>query len=141
MAENAQNNKGLEALKEYRRKVEAGEIIPEKSTPMNPREKLDKHLREIEGTDRKPSRALAINATCYECQGLDHDKSWKWRIGNCEVPGCALYPVRPYQKLFGAPVPIGLAADMGMTDEEIEALRAEHRAYYQGGSEEDIDEE
>lgn len=54
------------------------------------------------------SLRLAVNAMCWQCQGEDADPCVKWRIGNCEVKGCALWPFRPYQGMFGNPVPEAL---------------------------------
>jgi len=68
--------------------------------PKNPLEKL---------AERPDSLRLAVNAKCYQCEGEDADPSVKWRIGNrlCEDT-CALYAVRPYQHLQGAPTPAAL---------------------------------
>ena len=52
------------------------------------------------------SRALAVAAKCYDCQGGDADPGWKWRIGNCVGTGCPLEPVRPYQQLLGKKEPV-----------------------------------
>lgn len=54
------------------------------------------------------SRALAILAKCYDCQGQDADTGWRWRIGNCDAP-CPLAPVRPYQHMAGRPTPAAIA--------------------------------
>ena len=63
----------------------------------------------IEKAKRKPtSLRLAINAKCWECQGGNLDPHPRWRIGNCEVVDCSLYPNRPYQKSFGTPTPAPL---------------------------------
>jgi hypothetical protein len=44
------------------------------------------------------SLRLAINAKCYDCGGQDADPGWHDRIRHCAVPGCSLYPVRPFQR-------------------------------------------
>ncbi len=44
------------------------------------------------------SLRLAINAKCYDCGGQDSDPGWHDRIRHCAVPGCPLYPVRPFQQ-------------------------------------------
>lgn len=68
-------------------------------------------LDPIERAKRNPkSRRLAVNAKCFDCQGRDADPCVAWRIGNCEIPACALWPVRPHQHLFGKPTPPGLLA-------------------------------
>lgn len=66
---------------------------------MNPMEKAEKNPK---------SRALAIAAKCYDCQGQDQDPGVRWRIGNCVGTGCPLEPVRPYQHLLGSPEPAAL---------------------------------
>jgi hypothetical protein len=66
-------------------------------------------LDPTEKARRNPkSRSLAINAKCYDCEGRDSDPCVNWRIGNCKVPRCPLYPVRPYQHLHGTPTPPSL---------------------------------
>lgn len=55
------------------------------------------------------SRALAIRAKCWDCQGGDADPSTQWRIGNCTADQCPLWPVRPWQRMAGRPIPKGLA--------------------------------
>lgn len=54
------------------------------------------------------SLRAAINAKCFDCQGQDADPAPKWRIGNCEMPDCPLYPLRPYQDNLSRPMPIAL---------------------------------
>jgi hypothetical protein len=57
-------------------------------------------LDPIEKAMRNPtSLRLAINAKCYDCEGRDADPNVRQRIGDCRVPKCPLYPVRPYQHL------------------------------------------
>ena len=67
-------------------------------------------LTPVEKLARKPdSRALAIAAKCWDCQGRGADPGVKWRIGNCEVgAACPLYAVRPYRRLLGAEMPKSL---------------------------------
>ena len=69
----------------------------------------------IERARRNPrSLRAAIDAMCWDCQGRDADPAPRWRIGNCVCPDCPLYPLRPYQNRFGAPVPTrlrGIAAN------------------------------
>ena len=65
---------------------------------LNPQEKFEK----------KPTRATAINAKCYECFGGGHDKGWKWAIGNCTCGDCPLYPFRPYRSFYGKDKPKGM---------------------------------
>ena len=63
----------------------------------------------IEKAKRKPmSLRLAVNAKCWECQGGSSDPHPRWRIGNCEVVDCPLYPKRPYQDFFDTPTPATL---------------------------------
>ena len=78
------SNKGLEALKEYRRKVEAGEI--ERPAPKNPLEKAK---------ENPTSLRFAVNAKCYECCA---GENWRNRTRYCQIFSCPLWPVRPYGK-------------------------------------------
>lgn len=55
------------------------------------------------------SKTKAIAGKCYDCEGRDSDPHWRWRVGNCGVKGCALWPVRPYRRMEGKPVPPSLA--------------------------------
>ncbi len=52
------------------------------------------------------SKALAIRAMCYACQGgaesYRPDAGWQWAIGNCRVFSCPLWPHRPYREKCGA---------------------------------------
>ena len=58
---------------------------------------------------RKPlSLRLAVSHYCWDCSGGDSDPGVAWRIGNCEVGGCPLHPVRPHQRLLGRPAPRSL---------------------------------
>ena len=71
-------NKGL---KEYIRKVEAGEI------------KKAKHIDPIEKSKQNPgSFRLAINAKCFECSACI-----RVDVTNCEIDDCPLYRHRPWQ--------------------------------------------
>lgn len=116
-------------LEEYRQKILSGEIQPpEKGKILNPREKFDLKFAEATSSGKPVSRKLAIDAHCFDCQGGDADKGWKWRIANCECAAtCSLYPLRPYQKiLFGKPMPLGMARELGYSDDQIEALKKQH---------------
>ena len=65
-----------------------------------------KHLNPIEKAQGNPnSLRCAINAKCFDCQGRDYDPCVEWRIGNCEISDCPLFPVRPHQHLEGTPPP------------------------------------
>jgi hypothetical protein len=55
------------------------------------------------------SRRFAINAKCFDCQGGDADPCWQWRVGNCDISSCGLYPLRPHQRMAGKPVPPSLS--------------------------------
>jgi len=67
---------------------------------------MKERLDPIERARRNPtSRALAIRAYCYTCNGENADPHWRWRIGNCEIPDCPLYRFRPYRRLFGTKDP------------------------------------
>ena len=104
----------------------APEYGPEGSEVVEkPVEKMDylRAWRESGGVQGKPknplekalqnpnSRALAIAAKCYDCQGQDQDPGMRWRIGNCVGTGCPLEPVRPYQHLLGSPEPAALRGE------------------------------
>ena len=70
-----------EALKEYQRKVDAGEII--RTAPMTPDEKARANPK---------SMRAAINAKCWDCvcgQRLE--------IKLCPMTDCSLHGFRPYQ--------------------------------------------
>jgi hypothetical protein len=78
-----------EALKRaheaMRARREAGEVI----------ERLDP----MEKARRNPtSRALAIAAKCWDCQGGNADPGVRRRVGECSITRCPLHPVRPYQR-------------------------------------------
>ena len=76
------------------------------------------HKTPIEKAKEDPrSLRKAITAKCWDCEG-DEDPAVKWRIGNCLVPECPLYPVRPFQNLHGKPVPRSLEwkAEEAMVD-------------------------
>ena len=52
----------------------------------------------MERARRNPqSRALAIAAKCWDCQGGDADPGIRSRIRACPITRCALRPFRPYQ--------------------------------------------
>jgi hypothetical protein len=88
----------LEKARQARKEMqEAG--IPVKVK--NPLEKL---------ADKPQSLRRAIDAKCYQCEGEDADPAVKWRIGNCLCDDCALYMVRPYQRLKGTPTPKSLVS-------------------------------
>lgn len=70
-----------DALKEYQRKIAAGEI--ERSASKNPAEKALANPK---------SMRAAINAKCYDCTGQQINE-----IRLCEMTDCPLYKFRPYQ--------------------------------------------
>lgn len=74
-------NKRDEALKEYRRKLDAGEI--EKSVQMNPNEKA---------ASKPKSLRLAINAKCWDCAGESRTE-----VTRCHIKTCSLWAIRPWQ--------------------------------------------
>ena len=53
----------------------------------------------------------AITAKCWDCQGGNADPHPRWRIGNCTMPDCPLWNLRPYQKYYGLPIPKGLETE------------------------------
>ena len=76
-----------ESLEKARKSIQENGV-----TFLNPQEKFE----------RKPTRASAIHAMCYQCYGSGHDKSWKWSIGNCPSEGsCSLWQFRPFQNQVG----------------------------------------
>lgn len=98
-------NTGLERARQARKAMqEAGIAVRIK----NPLEKL---------ADNPTSLRLAINAKCYQCEGEDSDPHVRWRIGNCLLPECALFAIRPHQHLHGTPVPKSLAKNEGQDDQ------------------------
>jgi hypothetical protein len=79
--------KGLAAAHAARlARAEAGERIEHR----NPLEKLA--LNPL-------SLRAAINAMCYQCEGEDADPGVRRRIGTCPIKTCALWAVRPYQRM------------------------------------------
>ncbi len=56
-------------------------------------------------TANPKSLRCAVNAMCWDCVGGDSDPASRWRIGNCPITNCPLYPLRPYKKLYLAPTP------------------------------------
>ena len=75
------NSKLNQGLKEYHRKLKAGEI------------KRAKRISLIEKSKQSPgSFRLAINSKCYECSGFV-----KVDVTNCEIDECPLYRHRPWQ--------------------------------------------
>ncbi len=75
-------NKLKEGLKEYQRKLEAGEI--ERPKHKTPQEKWEKN---------KTNRKLSINAFCWGCIGESISE-----IRDCTSYKCQLWHVRPYKK-------------------------------------------
>jgi len=77
-----------EALKEYRRKLNAGEI--EKSATKNPWEKLRDN----------PTLKRRIVAFCHQCMGWEEGKDMppgvRSDIRSCSATGCPLFGARPY---------------------------------------------
>ena len=75
-----------EYLKEYQRKIAAGEI--EKPKQKTPLEKAE----EDPGSMRK-----AINAKCYECvyDPVGGSGSWRDQVRACGSKSCPLYSVKP----------------------------------------------
>ena len=68
-----------------------------------------KNRTPVEKLEANPnSLRLSVNAQCWQCQGEDADPCVQWRIGNCEIPKCAIYAVRPYQQKEGEPLPHSL---------------------------------
>ena len=57
------------------------------------------------------SLRAAINAKCWDCVGMDADPAPRWRIGNCCMPDCGLFAVRPYQSNLSRPMPAVLRCD------------------------------
>ena len=76
------NKKGLEALKEYQRKIKSGEI--EKQPNLTPVEKALKYPKSLRA---------AINAYCWDCGGESRTE-----VTFCTVTNCPLYHLRPWQK-------------------------------------------
>lgn len=73
-------NKGVEALKEYRRQVEAGEIEPAQA--MNPMEKSEANPKSLRA---------AINAKCWDCCCQSRSD-----VRDCEATDCPLWKLRPW---------------------------------------------
>lgn len=55
-------------------------------------------LDPIEKARRNPkSLRLAINGKCWDCIGAGADPNPRAAIRDCQITGCTLHPVRPYQ--------------------------------------------
>ena len=66
----------------------------------------------LERHAENPTRKTAIEAKCWDCQGGDADPAVFWRIGNCPIPACALYPFRPFRHKYGKGVPLVLQSEL-----------------------------
>ena len=62
----------------------------------------------LERAEKYPTRANRIAVKCWQCQGEYADPSVDWRIGNCELTDCGIWPDRPHQRLEGTKIPVGL---------------------------------
>lgn len=51
-----------------------------------------------EALAKPKSRALAIRAKCWDCEGGDGDPGWQKRVRTCVVEKCPLWHVRPYRR-------------------------------------------
>lgn len=56
------------------------------------------------------SLRAAVTAKCWDCEGADEDPCWQWRVGNCQIRDCPLWPHRPHQKFEGREMPASLRA-------------------------------
>ena len=71
----------MNALQEYQRKVDAGEVI--RPRPLDPIAKAKANPK---------SMRCAINAKCWDCTC-----GQRIEIKLCEMADCSLHPFRPYQ--------------------------------------------
>jgi len=62
----------------------------------------------LERVEKYPTRKNREAVKCWQCQGEYADPSIDWRIGNCELTDCGIWPDRPHQRLAGAQIPAGL---------------------------------
>jgi hypothetical protein len=69
-------------LKEHQEKIRLG-LIPEPKR-LDPLEKAEQNPRSLRS---------AINARCYDCSGFV-----KVDVTDCDMPGCELFNVRPWQR-------------------------------------------
>ena len=76
------NKKLTEGLKEWQRKVDAGEI--ERPKAKNPREKA---------LDNPTSLRKAVNAKCWDCCC-----EVRIEVTKCSATDCPLWKLRPWQK-------------------------------------------
>lgn len=86
-------NKALQAAHEERERRKAAGI---KTKTLNPVEKAKANPRSLKS---------AIRAFCWTCEGGDADSGVRWRVGNCEITDCPLWPHRPWQTQVGRPAP------------------------------------
>jgi hypothetical protein len=75
-------SKSMQALKEYHRKLKAGEI--EKPKSLNPTEKAEQNPNSLR---------FALNAYCYNCSGFTRSE-----VTKCTAVNCPLYHLRPWQE-------------------------------------------
>jgi hypothetical protein len=71
-----------QALKEYREKIQLGLISEPKK--LDPIEKAEQHPNSLK---------FAIRAKCFDCSGFI-----KKDVTDCDMPGCELFNVRPWQR-------------------------------------------
>lgn len=76
------NEKATNGLKEYQRKIEAGEI--ERAKTMTPAEKAEANPKSLRA---------AINAKCWDCCCQSRTE-----VGLCESETCPLWNLRPWTK-------------------------------------------
>ena len=79
-------------------KLEAGETI--------------RKFTYLERAEKYPTKANRIAVKCWQCQGEYADPSVDWRIGNCEITDCGIWPDRPHQRLEGTQIPVNLRSAM-----------------------------
>lgn len=62
--------------------------------------------------DNPTSLRAAVDAKCWDCMGAGGDPCVNWSVGNCRTKACALWAVRPHQRLAGRPMPIALRSQL-----------------------------
>ena len=72
--------------------------VRKKSAPKDP----------VQKARDNPTWKNCVTGKCFDCQGGKNDPAIQWRIGNCNMPDCSLWPKRPYQQLYRTEVPKSL---------------------------------
>lgn len=79
-------------------KIDAGEVV--------------RRFTYLERAEKYPTKKNRIAVKCWQCQGEYADPCVDWRIGNCELEDCGIWPERPHQRLQGTQIPKSLQSSI-----------------------------